>query len=162
VWLGEDGAAIPVLLDLLKDDDESDWDTAFHILGDYHSGSQQPVPALLSMLQHPNSDKRYRAARALCFFRPQKDEAILLLVQALDDGNVAVAYYAAGVLGGMGSQAKPAVPTLVRILKSDRANQGFRLNTSGVGSPFPTTLGRGVATALRQIDPEAAAQSGVN
>ena len=151
--LRPDPSAIPVLIDLLQEDDEQVCLAACDALGDIGADAQAAVPALLKMLQDPRRSYRESASFALRAIGAD-DKAIPILVTALDDDAALVAYNSALVLGKLGSRAEVAVPALTRVLQSEGANRRVRPS-----SRF--TVGNGVATALQQIDPEAAAKAGV-
>ncbi|OAI46031.1 hypothetical protein AYO44_12170 [Planctomycetaceae bacterium SCGC AG-212-F19] len=153
-----DSAAVPVLVELLEDSDVEVCAHAASTLGAFGELALPAVPALIKMLGHPDVIRRRNAAGTLLAIGPEAKIAIPALIQALHDSDELawVNNWAANALRQFGPEAKEAVPTLVKLLHSDRAGiqvKGFSART--------VTLADGIASALKQIDPEAAAKAGV-
>lgn len=115
-WLGEFGPlsrpAVPVLLQVLRGNDNLVRVRVAASLGQIHSDPEIVIPALIHCLSDPRSDLRTEAAEALA---------------------------------GWGKQSQAAVPRLIQLL-DDRSDRD---------------LMAAVRKALKEIDPDAAAKSGV-
>jgi HEAT repeat protein len=109
-------AAIPDLIEALKDPDPHVRIVTITSLGAMTSRPAEVVPALISML---NTPQRLGAIRALSRFRHEASPAIKpLLVLFQNDPDVEVRWNAARTLGKMGPAGKEAVPQLIDGLKS--------------------------------------------
>jgi HEAT repeat protein len=89
-----------------------------------------------------NEEVRLNAVRTLAWIHAEPSVVVPALVASLSDTNVFVREVAAEGLGGFGTDARQAVPALLRLL-SDPAEYVAPSN------------------ALKKIDPDAAAKAGV-
>jgi hypothetical protein len=130
----------------LNGTDAKDRFAAAEILANIGPSALPALEALIVALKDPNRDVRHNAAIALGHLGPKAAPAVPALIEALKDKDFVVLFRAAvaEALGEIGPQAKPAVPALVEALKEDH----------------PFVRGR-VGTALKKLDPEVAAASGV-
>jgi hypothetical protein len=113
------------------------------------AGDEAAVPVLIELLKDEDSDVRGEAARALGRAGPRARGAIPALVELVSDGQVnevSVHELAAEALGRMGRDARAAVPALLALSRDEREHVSVRHNA---------------AEALKQIDPQAAADAGV-
>ena len=88
-WLGQFGstsqAAVPALLQALKDSDDTLRSKAVEALGRIHTDSQKVIPVLIASLNDPASDVRGEAAEALGGWGKESAAAVPRLIQLLDD-----------------------------------------------------------------------------
>jgi HEAT repeat protein len=124
------------------------------------------APALFRAAQDKDYHIRSPAFIALGKIRPNPQLTIPLLVAGLDDPHPTTRAYAAFALGNYGTQAKAAIPTLLRMLATNTAAV-FEHDTS-VFAVYAITADNAagfekdaVGSALKKIDPEAAAKAGV-
>jgi HEAT repeat protein len=91
----------------------------------------------------------YHTERVPFPFEERSRAVVPVLIELLRDSNPVVRRYAAECLGDLGPEARPAVPALLRALQDQE-----------VGGFFDT-VGEAAEAALRKIDPQTAAESGV-
>ena len=178
-------AAVPVLCKLLSDPDDWVRGSALQLLGFMGPKAKPAVPALMATLRFGTNKyivgTRATAAWALGRIGPDARTAVPWLRQSLSDTNgpmrlsAAIALWrivqdtnvvalvieqfdrnphnteALSALGEMGPLAKSAVPTLFKILRPP--------DLSGI--PASPVIQKPAREALKQIDPEAAAEAGV-
>jgi len=139
-------AAVPALIEALKDREAYTRRRAAMILGEIGPPAKDAVPALVAALKDESLWVRAYAARALGggFFTvlpwdvlgsqlvfitraetrggigPEARAAIPALIEALEDHNEFVRWHAAQAIGGFGSDAKAAIPTLRRMLEGEK------------------------------------------
>jgi HEAT repeat protein len=124
------------------------------------------APALFRMTQDNDYHVRGPAFVALGKIRPDPQVTIPLLVAGLDDPHVTLWADAAFALGNYGTQAKAAIPTLLRMLATNNAAV-FEHDTNvfavfGINADNAAGFEKDVVgSALKKIDPEAAAKAGV-
>ena len=104
------------------------------------------APALFRATQDTNASVRACAFEALARIRPDPGLTIPVLITGLNDHELFVQQYAADALREYGPEARVAVPLLLRMLPTDKA--------AGIADDA-------AASALKVIDPEAAAKAGV-
>jgi hypothetical protein len=83
-------------------------------------------------------------------------DALPVLIALLEDEDPLIVYLAASELRHRGERGRPAVPSLVRLCRSDLANRKVILSRLDLG-----TVGDALRDALAQIDPEATVQAGI-
>ncbi|MGO8928124.1 MAG: HEAT repeat domain-containing protein [Limisphaerales bacterium] len=133
-------AQIPSLMDAMTNDASLDVRlTAEEVLIYLGPEARRAAPALFQATKDKSEGVRINAYWVLGKILPEADVTIPVLVAGLDDASPGARFRAAIVLGEYGSAAKAAVPALLRVL--------------------PTNSG--APTALKAIDPEAAAKAGV-
>jgi HEAT repeat protein len=112
-------------------------------LGNLGCAARSAVPALIrTALRDEEPAVRLEAAMALWNIDHKGPLVVPALIKALADDNELICWIAADCLGQIGPEARDAVPALQQALRR----------------PFKMGLiGKGVALALRRIDPEAAA-----
>jgi HEAT repeat protein len=145
--LGEIGprakAAVGPLRDALRDQEQEVRKEAANAL--IKIDSKAAVATLTAAIRDPDAAVRVSAAARLASASPpHTDTAVLVLADALRDGNPDVRLDAAHSLGEIGPLAKAALPRLMDALKDEK--------------PF---VRRAAARALRKIDREAARQAGL-
>jgi HEAT repeat protein len=116
---------------------------AAHFLGWFGPAAKAAIPALIEALKSPDESVRGPAAESLGEIHCEPDVIIPLLITYLDDADLNDE--AAAALGKFGELAKAAVPKLIPLLKINDKD-----------------LQEAVRTALKKIDPEAAAKAGVD
>jgi len=109
--LGE--PAVPVLIDLLGDNDPGIRQVAGYALSRIGRAAKSSIPALVEALRLPDRKTREHVARALAGAGP---EVIEPLTRALRDRDPKVRGGAAFALETLGSEARAAVPALVAAL----------------------------------------------
>jgi len=132
-------AAVPALIDLLKDPAHDARAAAAFALGSIGRSADKSVPALLALLQDEEIGVRLAVVQSLGNLGPTEEAAVRGLIRALKDEEILVRRTAVSYLGQVGPKAKSAVPALIEALQ-DR--QG--VNAEGT-----------VAQALGQIGPAA-------
>jgi hypothetical protein len=148
-----DPAAIPLLTELLREDDDQVCFLACNYLVGFGPKGQAASPALVPLLKHPSALRRRSAASALAAMEPGVKEVVPDLIEALRDEDAKVNYCAVTGLGKVGPDARAAVPALLELLRSDKAKEE--------GYMPGMTVGDAARWALKQIDPNAAAQATV-
>ncbi len=142
--------AVPPLAVLVADTNSLVRCRTIRALGLFGSQARTAVPALVQYLESPDPTTRYCAADSLGTIKADAPLVVPALVQCLKSGTNdvnQVSYILA--LGRFGTNAKPAVPLLVNILKSDPRFPG----------PEPPVVAYRQAVVLgtlRKIDPEIA------
>jgi HEAT repeat protein len=111
-------------------------------LGDFGRAAASAAPALIHATQWDQDPAvRMEAAVALRKIDHKGPLTVHTLIDALDDGNELVCWIAADALGQIGPDAREAIPALQQALR-----RPFRMGL----------VARGVALAIRRIDPQAA------
>ncbi len=135
--------SVPALVQIYKENRSIDSRNAVVIaLGNIGPAAERAVPCLLDATVDSDFSIRFNALNALGEIHAQPELVVPVLVKALhirDDSRVA----AESALGGFGAAAKAAVPSLVELLNDEMPPRSF------------------AASALKRIDPEAAARAGV-
>jgi HEAT repeat protein len=128
--------------------------------------ARMAAPALFRATQDKDYHVRGPAFVALGKVRPNPQLTIPLLVAGLDDPHPTVRFDAAFALGNYGTQAKAAIPTLLRMLATN--NAAVLEHDTNVFALYAISAGNAagfekdvVGSALKKIDPEAAAKAGV-
>ena len=116
--------AIPLLIELLNDEDKHVRDAAADALGAIGPAAKAAVPALAQLLKDGDWPIRRVAATALGKMGPEARPAIPALMEMLKATRWIERSEAASALGKIGSDAKPAVPALEALLKDE--NKGVR------------------------------------
>ena len=129
-------AAVPFLVELLKDDDSGVREVAAVELGKLGAKAKSSVPFLIETLKDKDSIVRGAAAKALGKLGREGKASVPALIDALNDKDWSARWKAASALGDIGPEAKAAVPALASLLKDKEVR------------PFP-------AYALASIGPEA-------
>ena len=119
-------AAVPALIQLLKDQNSEVRSQATEALGKVGSATVDQVPDLIQLLKDENSEVRLNASKAL---REIGIEAVPALIQLLNDENSLVRQNAAFALSEIGPEAKQemvktlsqmgsqAIPDLIQLLE---------------------------------------------
>lgn len=74
------------------------------------------VETVIGLLNHPRPDLRAAALSCLSKIETNRERSVILLTEALSDGDWSVRRDAANALGELGSDGKGAVPVLLRML----------------------------------------------
>lgn len=135
---------VSALIDALQDELDVVRFHAAIALGDFGREAQPALGALIhASLWDDDAAVRVEAAVALWKIDHNKAPLVLpTLVKALGDANELICWIAADCLGQMGPEAREAIPALQQALQ-----RHFKMSL----------LGRAVALALQQIDPQASA-----
>jgi HEAT repeat protein len=138
--------AVPALVALVNDPDPGVRATAVSVLVQFGPEAQAAVPALLKCLNDPRSWVRTEAMLCLGNIHAQPELVVPVMIDYLQGPAPAtpIRYYSVVGIGNFGAQAKPAVPTLLRLLDDEDA----RIRSL-------------VTNSLLGIDPAAAARAGV-
>lgn len=108
------GVAVPQLINFLQEDDFQIHIRASHTLA--RIGEESVLP-LAELLKHEKLEIRRRVANILKKIGIQAKAAIPQLIQALEDSDPTVQWYALIAIGEIGVSAKEAIPVLVEKLK---------------------------------------------
>jgi len=114
--------AVPTLLRLLRDEDESVRESA--LFGLYAAGpaARSAVPAIVEILTDKNAKMRAHAATTLGRIGPEARMAVPALIDAMKDEDNHVRYFAANALGNIGPTARAAIPVLTKALKDEKSS----------------------------------------
>ena len=120
-------AAIPALIDALKDPDSRVRYHSLSALTNFMSAAERPdlgpiIPTVTELLQDAYSGTRWHAALLLGQIGPRSRTAVPLLTQALEDNDATVRGYAAYALGAIGPESRDAVPSLLKLLQDANAD----------------------------------------
>lgn len=135
--------AVPALMELLKKNDPEIRSTANTCLGNIGPAAGAAVPLLVQFVNDTNRFVRFGTLISLGRIHMEPETVVPILMRTLNPTNENLAITIM-VLGQFGEKAKPAVPALLGYLKDTNDFVRYRANT-----------------ALKQIDPEAAAKAGV-
>lgn len=121
--IGPEGkAAVPALIEALKDGDKDVRSFAAEALGGIGKEAGPAAPALVEALKDKEPGVRGSAAGALFALGPEAKGAVPALIVAFKDKDPGLRASAAWVLGGIGKQARPAIPVLIEALKDKEAS----------------------------------------
>jgi HEAT repeat protein len=139
--------AVPALMGLASSENPDIRRHAVYALGHLGSAAQPAIPLLIERLEDPVEVVRGDAMNGLAGIHLQQELVVPVFIQYAADPekDSGLRYTAIQGLGYFGSQAKAAVPTLLRLLNDSDSN--IRL---------------GVTNYLRLVDPEAAAAAGLS
>jgi len=144
--LGSDASnAVPELIEMYKQTPGSGPWGPGAALGAIGPAAAEAIPSLLLNVGNTNAGAREIAIKALGDIHSQSPLVVPVLIAALHDPASEVQRQASLALGRYGEKAKAAVPALLEILEHDR-NRVDKFNA---------------ISALKAIDPEAAAKGGV-
>jgi HEAT repeat protein len=137
--LGEIGpgagiASVDALINALQDDTYAVREAAASALGRLGPFACKAVPALEAALADPRFAARVEAAVALSRTGGNAEAALRILLEELQ--NPGSAYAAAQALGGLGDQARGAVPRLRELLRSDSSETRWcaAIAVGGIGT----------------------------
>ena len=116
---------------------------AIAALGNIGPAARGAVPALLRYTTGGDSSLRWHAINSLAAIGAEPDRVVPVLIDALEDPNSRPS--AASALGEYGTNARPAVPRLIRLLHSQEDITDKRIYTN----------------ALKKIHREAAVKAGI-
>jgi hypothetical protein len=135
---------IPPLIELLHNPNPEFRRRAASVLGMMEPKAHTAVPALLQCLEDKNEGVRINAVRSLGFIREDAPIVVPALIRCLEEetNNPIIPSDYFWALQHFGTNAKPAVPILIKIIKSQKINY------------IPPAWG--ALGALYKIDPEAA------
>jgi HEAT repeat protein len=140
-------APLPALVEALHDRLAEVRRGAAEAIGDLGSAAKSAVGALTAAQYDPDPGVLVQVARALWRVDRRDRIAVPLLVGVLGQGDEVLRWQAAEALGEIGPAAADAAPALRAALRDEYQSALIR---------------QAVATALRRIDPPAAAAAGVN
>lgn len=130
----EASEAIPYLKEFLTNEDDGTKIATLTALGNMKEKAKELSLEIKEiLLKDRNSNVRYYAAQALGEIKPSKDEIINALIETLKQDQSAVQNGAIDALGKMGSNAKKAVPDLIKALDNNelRTNAIYALGHIG-------------------------------
>jgi len=145
------------------------------ILGRINPPAKEAVPMLVKATTDPDTFVRNNSVFALGQIHAEPALVVPALIKCLDDPASYTRAHAARALAAFGQDARPAVPALLKLLAREGTNSaptsalsGMSGNFDTIRGPHPTTIPFGpfdvagpVISALKTIDPEAAAQAGI-
>lgn len=154
--LGIGSAAVPALVEALKDRDAAVRAAAADVLLRLGEEARKAVPALRQALKDAEAGVRVAAARALWLLEGDDREVLPVLAGGLAAAKPAVRLQAAHGLGLLGPKARAAAPALVEQLKKDEALVALAA-AMALASIDPTIKGAGphLLAAFRSRDPYA-------
>ena len=117
-------AAVPVLIEALKDKDVVLSSRAASALGKIGPAAKAAAPALIATLKDKDRDfiTRSDAARALGKIGAEAKTVVPVLIQALADKDLDVRLRAAEALGNIGPEARDAIPALRRAFQKNEGD----------------------------------------
>jgi hypothetical protein len=141
--------AVPVLIALLNDSNPDVRETAVFTLRSLGPVASDALPSVIKCVHDPSYSVQYHAIFGLGGIHQEAERVIPILVECLEQPppprySVNLRHNALWSLSQFGAQAKPAVPSLLRLLNDSHAS-----------------IRSDVTNALKAIDPEAAAKAGV-
>jgi uncharacterized protein (TIGR02996 family) len=145
-------AAVPVLLDMLRDADPAKRRGGAKGLGYGGAVGSDAVAQLLQTLKDSDTEVRWRSASALG--KVGAEEVVPSLIEALQDSSYDVRNAAARACGDIGTAAQQAVPALLQTLANDDdrdVRQQAAVALGRVGPESETVL-LALADALRSED----------
>jgi HEAT repeat protein len=149
---------VPRLTDMLEHDPfPNARQAAAQVLGFIGPEARGAAPALFRATKDKASGVRSAALFALGRIQPDAEMTIPVLVAGLDDPHPGAQWQAAIALGQYGPEARAALPALLRTLATNRA----RALAAGADLPPHDSFNDAFRSALKAIDPEAAAKAGV-
>ena len=110
-------AAVPILVELVKEGDLDTRRTAIQILGHIGPAARGAVPALANALKDKNSQDRYAAAIALGEIGADSGPAVAALTDALTNTDGVIRVCSIEALGRIGATAAPATAGLIERLR---------------------------------------------
>lgn len=120
-----EGAAVAVLAEALKHEQEGVRISAASLLAELGFASRTVVPALITALKDECKYVRYEAAMALGNIGPEAQQAVPALIATLCDKDPYGRANACEALGNINSQAKYVVPALIASMKDGDSNVRF-------------------------------------
>jgi HEAT repeat protein len=138
------GDAVRRLLPWLDEEDVALRYCAANALGGIGRGTLETTSALLKHLNDTNQFVRGSVELALGKLRAEPGVVVPILIQELRTDPTRLSRSRIRALGAFGAEAKQAVPLLLELFRSNSAD-----------------LGLDIASALKAIDPEAAAKAGM-
>lgn len=116
--IGSDGRdAMPVLLTAAKKSPRTSPPKVLHLLGIVGGESKEAIDLLHEALKSDSADVRMHAASGLLLAKPHDAEALKYLKDSLESDKEQLQKSAMEALARVGPSAKPAVPSIVKILK---------------------------------------------
>ena len=120
-YLGPDAApALEALAASLRDKDERVRRYSADAIGEIGSSAQSALPMLLGAADDPASRVREAVVDALPRVAPESPEVLVALIAALEDPDGTVEAHAVMSLGRLGAAARPAVPLMAKMLRSEK------------------------------------------
>ena len=148
--LGAEGKpAVPVLIALLNDSNPEVRETAVFTLRSLGPVASDALPSVIKCVHDHSFSVQYHAIFGLGEIHQEAERVIPILIECLNHPptprySVTLGHNAIWSLCQFGAQAKPAVPSLLRLLNDSQAS-----------------IRSDVTNALRAIDTEAAVEAGV-
>ena len=132
---------LPPLVGALDDPHPEVRAAAAGVLGSVESDAEKILPALRQSLRDADTHVRIGSVVSLAALGRSKPQAVLPeLIAAVGDSNVAVRIYAADALGRLGSDARPAIPELLKLADGlDRIASGKARDAIGRIDPETAT-----------------------
>ena len=142
-------AAVPKLIEMYDDHPSRQIEIA-KVLACIGPPAKLAVPSLLRGLTNTSVPVRQDAIFALGRIHAEPNTVVPVLIQALSDPDDSVGRSAAGALWEFGTNAKPAVPAIIELVRRERARTIIPEHYDGTAE-----------AALKRIDPEAAASAAI-
>lgn len=167
---GEASNAVPGLVEIMEHNHAPfPQQAAPAILSIIGPSAEKAIPMLLQAADHTNCNVRNNAIYALGTIHAQPERVVPVLARHLNDGDPQVQAQAAVALKSFGSQARAALPELVRLWKTTPKTPAgsYPYHTTSVSILWPPSSGTRpnvstyVADAIKAIDPEAAVAAGI-
>lgn len=140
-------SALPLLETLLADTNRTVVATTALVVQQLGSMGETAAPALIAALRRfPDLPAVAQALKSM------KGDAVPYLIQALEDNDPSIQRQAAKLLTGAGKVTTPALPALIRVLESERADDAFKGEAILAVASISVVGARGDALpALREI-----------
>jgi|GEM_PF-3025036 len=129
-------AAIPALIEALKDPATLVRQSAASSLGAIGPEAKAAIPALIEALEDQSASVRRDASKSIGRIGPEAKAAVPALIEALKDPTTSVRQSAISALGGIWPEAKMALPSLLRALddKDELVRNSAALTLGKIGA----------------------------
>jgi HEAT repeat protein len=152
-------SAVPALVEIVDQNiSPTSQMLAINVLGQIGPPAKEAIPSLLRWSTNTDANVRRGAVWVLGRIHAEPDRVVPALISVTRDPNKSVQYCAIESLGRFGLDAKPAVPALAELLNSTQSPAYISIPPN---VPKPVDLREVTAKALKAIDPEAAAKTGI-
>lgn len=154
--LGQDAVpAVPDLVKILNGNPSSNlFANTTVILGNIGPAASGAIPTLLRIVTGTNQYQRWYALNTLGRIRSDPDAVVPILIAALRDPAAEIRATAAGGLMYFGTDARPAVPTLVDIISEPDGGSNSAPAYPGIPVKQNTQVRDVAKQTLRIIDPK--------
>jgi HEAT repeat protein len=143
--------AVPVLLELLHDEDAELRESAIYAFGEFGPAAPEAVPALIGLYSTEPLERRIAIANTLAEIGSGARQAIPVLIPALSSSSGAMRLAAAQALWRIEGRPERVVPVLMAVVEADPDGE----LTSPAASPFAERPAASAAKTIGRIGPEA-------